>query len=172
MNAMSACEAAASAPRERFERSMVMDFDKWHDGTGYDLRALHEASAEERAEIEAVLRHAPKVLSEDERGAVLAQALAGAGFYGGLTQALDQAAQYHPPAVVEALWRGLSQRPGEVAVHFAALLSYLHGLAEQPFDWAQRPFFLEFHTEDLAARAAMVLELRRRAAGRPLRGNE
>jgi hypothetical protein len=32
----------------RFEASRVMDFDKWHDGTGYDLVALRELSPAER----------------------------------------------------------------------------------------------------------------------------
>ena len=31
----------------RFERSMVMDYEKWHDGTGYDLEALKEATPDE-----------------------------------------------------------------------------------------------------------------------------
>jgi len=34
---------------------MVMDFDKWHDGTGYDLKALEKLGPEERASIEELL---------------------------------------------------------------------------------------------------------------------
>jgi hypothetical protein len=37
---------------ERFLSSMVMDFDKWHDGIGYDLDALDEMAPEERSDIE------------------------------------------------------------------------------------------------------------------------
>lgn len=33
----------------RFEASMVMNYEKWHDGIGYDLDALDEMSEEERA---------------------------------------------------------------------------------------------------------------------------
>jgi hypothetical protein len=35
----------------RFRDSMVMDFDKWHDGTPYDLDALDALTAGERAEV-------------------------------------------------------------------------------------------------------------------------
>ena len=38
-----------------FLDSMVMDFDKWHDGTGYDLKALEQLEPEERATIEKLL---------------------------------------------------------------------------------------------------------------------
>lgn len=51
-------EAAPGSPLARFERSLQIDFEKWHDGIGYDLDAIREASPEERAEIEALLlRH-------------------------------------------------------------------------------------------------------------------
>ena len=33
---------------QRFIESMVIDFDKWHDGTGYDLEAIDQMSTEER----------------------------------------------------------------------------------------------------------------------------
>ncbi len=38
-----------------FLDSMVMDFDKWHDGTGYDLKVLERLGPEERASIEKLL---------------------------------------------------------------------------------------------------------------------
>ena len=40
---------------QRFRNSMVIDYEKWHDGIGYDLEALREASPEERATIETML---------------------------------------------------------------------------------------------------------------------
>jgi hypothetical protein len=46
---------ASSSPLERFVASMVVDYDKWHDGIGYDLDVLKECSARERASIEARL---------------------------------------------------------------------------------------------------------------------
>jgi hypothetical protein len=38
-----------------FLDSMVMDFDKWHDGTGYALKALEQLGPEERDSIEKLL---------------------------------------------------------------------------------------------------------------------
>lgn len=39
----------------RFRKSMVIDYEKWHDGIGYDLALIKSASAEERVEIERIL---------------------------------------------------------------------------------------------------------------------
>lgn len=39
----------------RFRESMVMNHERWHDGTGYDLELLAEASPAERAGIESLL---------------------------------------------------------------------------------------------------------------------
>jgi hypothetical protein len=61
--------------------------------------------------------------------------------------------------VVEALLRGALVRDGEGAVHFAALAMYVHGKAEEPFDWSQRPFFLRFHTSRVLERRAVFVEL-------------
>ncbi|MEZ5894546.1 MAG: hypothetical protein R3C58_15540 [Parvularculaceae bacterium] len=45
----------------RFRDSMIMDYDKWHDGIGYDLDAIAEAGPSERAAIEAmVIAHQPR----------------------------------------------------------------------------------------------------------------
>lgn len=41
---------------ERFLASMVLDYEKWHDGIGYDLSALDEMSEEDRQQIAARLR--------------------------------------------------------------------------------------------------------------------
>jgi hypothetical protein len=46
-----------------------------------------------------------------------------------------------------------------VAVHFAALLFFLHGKAPEPFDWGQRPFFLRFQTTERGDRSAVLREL-------------
>lgn len=185
----------------RFAASMVIDYEKWHDGVGYDLEALRSASAAERGRIEgmllgrgvtgwrdvealaalgteraraalreaaargdhevrmAVLSHARDLMPDAGRTASLVAALRDAGFYGGLTQALDEVAASHPPEVVDALLRGALARSGEVAVHFAAMLLYLHGKAAEPFDWAQRPFFLRFGTEDRGEREAAFRDL-------------
>lgn len=185
----------------RFAASMSIDYEKWHDGIGYDLAALREAGPEERREIEALLlarrppgwrevealaeldtpkarealraamrngdaevrmavaRHAPSLITEHERVASLVRALESAEFFDGLSQALAEAEELHPPEVVSALLRGARERDGAVAVHFAALLLFLHGKADSPFDMEQRPFFLRFNTRDRTAREAVFAEL-------------
>lgn len=185
----------------RFRESMVIDYEKWHDGVGYDLDALRAATPAERKEIEsllvargasdwrdvealaalgtpaarealeyamdhgnaeirlAVMRHAPDVAEDDGSTAALVSALRTANLFGGLSQALDAVEEFHPPAVIDALFRGALDRDGEAAVHFAAMLTFLHGKADEAFDWEQRPFFLRFHTEDRSEREAAFREL-------------
>lgn len=178
-----------------------MDFDKWHDGTGYDLDALRALSPAEKKSAEALLikrgardwrdlealalldtaetraaikvainssnpevrnavtRNAHGLVSDSARINSLVQGLETANFYGGLTQTLDQVAEFHPPLIVEGLLRGTLDRAGDVAVHFAAMLCYVHGKAPEQFDMEQRPFFLRFNTDNRAEREAVFSEL-------------
>jgi hypothetical protein len=180
---------------------MMIGYEQWHDGVGYDLDALRAAAPEERASIEtlllgrgardwrdvealalidtprartalaeafehgdhalrdAVIRFAPDLVSSAERTSSLVRALRSAVIYEGLTQALEMAAEFHPPEVIAELFRGVLRREGEVAVHFAAMLLFLHGKAAEPFDWELRPFFLRFNTEDGGEREAAFREL-------------
>ena len=39
----------------RFERSMAIDYEKWHDGIGYDVDAIDDATPAERERIERLL---------------------------------------------------------------------------------------------------------------------
>jgi len=192
-------QSKKSAAWERFLDSMAIDFERWHDGTGYDLDALDEMTPAERREIEAMLigkaeqdwrdfealKHldtpkareairrgldaadpetraaAARHLDEDdpERGRALARALGEAAPFEGLSPLLDEAAEFHPPEVVDALLRGAATSEDEtVAVNYAAMLYYIHGLAEEPFDWSHRPFFLRFG-EGGAERSAAFDEL-------------
>ena len=197
---------------DRFVRSMAVDFEKWHDGTGYDLAALAEAGPGDRARIEslllargvrdwrdvealaalnspgarqalvkalqhgnaeiqaAVLRSAPDLASQEERIAALVSALGSAEVFGGLTQALLEVEEFHPPEIVDALFRGVLERDGAVAGEFAAMLLYLHGQADSAYDLAQRPFLLRFQEEE---RVQLFVELCGRVgvdAGRYLGG--
>ena len=43
------------SPLARFERSLRVDHEKWHDGVGYDLDAIREAAPDELASMEALL---------------------------------------------------------------------------------------------------------------------
>ena len=76
------------------------------------------------------------------------------------TTTLEQVEAFHPKPVIDALWRGLETRQGEVAMHYAGMLAFLHGKTEERFDWSLRPLFQEFKTEDSAARSAAVRKLR------------
>jgi len=124
-------------------------------------RGLADGDAEVRL---AVARYAPAVAGERGRVAALVYALEHAAPFAGLARALDEAAELHPPEVVAALLRAAREREGEVAVHCAALLLYLHGLAAEPFDMAQRPFLLRFADDDRGVRDAAFAELCRRLA--------
>ena len=185
----------------RFLQSMEMNYEKWHDGTGYDLDILKTATPEELTQIEdfliarqvvdwrdvealaaldtprardllrktlkgrnrelatAVTDYAPHLVSEKEQAQTLVAALQETDSYTGLVQALLQVEDFHPPEVVDTLFRGVLSRDGETAVHFAAMLMFVHGKADSSFDWSQRPFFLKFHTEVPAEREALFGEL-------------
>ena len=178
-----------------------MDFEKWHDGIGYDIEAIKAASPAERTAIEqmlinhtpldwrdiealaeintekareilkqaindpdpdvrvAVTRYTSGLVSDNARTRSIVDALKNAEIFGGLSQVLDDVETYHPDEVKEALIDGLLKRKGDVAVLFAAMLFYIYGKADEPFDMAQRPFFLRFNTEDKAEREAVFLEL-------------
>lgn len=107
----------------------------------------------------AIERHCPALVDDEQRTAIVVRALETAVFYGGLSQALDQVETWHPPAVIEALLRGLLQREGEVACHYAAMLYFLHGRAATPFDIEQREFFWRFNSGDREQRVAALREL-------------
>lgn len=113
----------------------------------------------------AVLREAPQWATDDERTATLVQALHDARAFHGLSTTLDLVEHWHPAPVVEALWHAARQGPAEVAVHAAAMLAWIHGLAAEPFDWDQRPFFLLFADEDPADRERACQALQDRIRG-------
>ena len=94
-----------------------------------------------------------------ERSASLIQALRHTEIYTGLTQALNEVAQFHPPEVIDALLHGTLERKGEVAVHLAAMLFFLHGKASSTFDTTHHSFFLRFATPDSAARELAFRDL-------------
>lgn len=49
------------SPLQRFEKSMQIDYEKWHDGLGYDIDAIKLASQTERKAIEQMLiQHSPR----------------------------------------------------------------------------------------------------------------
>jgi len=188
-----------SADYTRFIESMATDYERWHDGIGFDLEALDRLAPPERELVErrllggplddwryfeALLRlGTPRAIEAIERAAshgtpavraaaadylepdhparsaALVAALEHAELMDGLGTALDQTEEYHPPEVIDALFRGALRRESDAAVNMAAMLYYLHGKASEPFDWEQRPFFLRFATEDRAEREAAFRDL-------------
>jgi hypothetical protein len=73
--------------------------------------------------------------------------------------ALDEAEHYPQSAAVKrALLRGAKLHP-ERGAHCAALLFYFAGIAQEPFDWDHRPFFLRFNPGQEADRAKAFEEL-------------
>jgi hypothetical protein len=137
-----------------------------------DIEALAQIdSPRARAEVEAALKssdpsvrqtamqYAGEKVDPKEREEVLIKSLRSDSLYGGLSEAIDEAEEFHPPAVIDALFRGALNRDGEAAVHFAALLFYLHGKSKEAFDWDHRPFFLRFNTSEREERKAVFIEL-------------
>jgi len=190
---------------DRFVRSLFIDYEKWHDGVGFDLDALREVSPAERVVAEsrldathdwrdvealavlaelgsasaerslrdalksgsqeirlAIMKHAPHLVDDAARTEMLVNALEVATPFDAFTDTLEQVERFHPPPVVDALWRGIDTRQGDVAVHYAAMLAFIHGKADSAFDWSMRPLFLKFNTTSSAERRAAIAELRSR----------
>lgn len=186
----------------RFTASMNIDYEKWHDGIGYDIDAIRAATPAERSKIEQIMLargvkdwrdlealealatpkataairatikssdpelrlRATRILAhepdgEATRDAAIVHAIERADVYAGLTQALDAAENHPSQAVKDALFRATLKGTSVTAVHTAALLFFLYGKAKEPFDMAQRPFFLKFSTEVKADRIAPFKEL-------------
>jgi len=188
-------------PLQRFEESMKIGFEEWHDGIGYDIAVLRIASQKELDMIEqilinhnprdwrdiealaqintkcareiikeaikdsnpivriAVIRFAPDLITDNERSQSIIHALQNTEIFSGFSNVLNEVERYHPEEVKETLIKGLLNRTGDVAVHFAAMLFYLFGKAKEPFEWEQRPFFLRFNTEDRKMRVEVFREL-------------
>jgi hypothetical protein len=127
------------------------------------LRAGLDAAGPARLQIGlALLRCMPDILAETERTDLVCRALEQARGGDGLDAALEAARSWHPDAVMRALWQALHDPDAVVVVHVAALLHYLHGLAKEPFDMAQRAQFLRFVADDPGERAAALDQFRAR----------
>ena len=199
---------------DRFRNSLFIDYEKWHDGVGYDVDALRELTPAERMTAEsrldathdwrdvealavlaqrgspsaeqalrgalrtgsheirlAVMRYAPQLVDDDARSATLLHALETATPFDGFTATLEQVEKFHPPPIVDALWRGLTTRQGDVASHYAAMLAFIYGKADSTFDWSMRPLFLKFNTASPTERRAAIAELRTRLEAPASLGN-
>ncbi len=192
----------------RFLESMVITYDMWHDGDGYDLDALRSFDAEESLAIEALLvdhlKHSPdwrdveslyvlgsppameavkhallhpnpevraaaiRLLQDDSKAPdppseqSLAEGIQKAHSLEELSRFLDLAPSLPTLAVKRALLDCARLGQPDMRVNAAAMVMFLCGQASEPFDWAQRPFFLLFLTEDTSELRACWGELRKR----------
>lgn len=132
-------------------------------------RALRAAAREEPLQVRlAVAHYAPELVTKSMRVAMLTEALRSAQIMTGLSEALDQIEDFHPPAVIRALFRGLLKREGEVAYHCAEMLAVIHGAIPSRYDWSLRPLFLRFTADDPTERRAALAELQLLLASKPL----
>lgn len=109
----------------------------------------------------AIADRAPQLMSDELRTEALLHALNSADIMSGLSSALDQIEAFHPPVIMDALWRGLTEREGDVAYHCAETLAIIHGAISSRFDWTLRPLFLRFNTDDADQRRDAKRELER-----------
>lgn len=197
----------SSDAARKFEASMTIGYEQWHDGIGYDLAALAQMSEAERAAVAKVLMarvrsrqaewrdtealaaiggeeakmalrltmetgdletqlHAARelrVLGEQvDMEKVIAKVLKRGGFGQGVSIALAMVPDHDSPSLRMVLLDCAQTGDRTVRVHAAAMCLYLAGLTKQPFEWEQRPFFLQFGVEDAAVRQEAYAELCRR----------
>jgi len=133
------------------------------------LRAGFDAAGPVRLQIGlAMLRWIPELLTEAERTDLVCRAVEQARGGDGLDAALEAAQAWHPAAVMRALWQALNHPDAVVVVHVAALLHFLHGLADEPFDLARRADFLRFVADDPGERAVALDQFRARIPARQI----
>lgn len=181
----------SSPSYSRFISSLELDYDKWHDGEGYDLEALAGIDTSERGdvvhllasrtatwrEIEALeqidippafmairraLRDSDSIVTRvaaaealDRLGKLEApldeiiarEILAFNADEDGCPRVLLAAEQHATDRVKDALLDASRKKTG-CAMHCAALLCYLVGVAKEPFDWDLRPLFLRLGADE------------------------
>ena len=165
-----ACEALAGLPPE--ERAAVEALlvarltasGSWRDvealealGTPGAKEALwgaarHGCPEVKNRALEVLLRAEPQAYAELEEEVVRAVRKG----------ALDLAQSHPTPRVRRALLDCTRLADPVTRVNAAAMLLYICGKADEPFDWNQRPFFLRFSTEDKGELRAAWKELRGR----------
>ncbi|MBX7131941.1 MAG: hypothetical protein K1X67_04595 [Fimbriimonadaceae bacterium] len=170
---------------DRFRASMNIDYEKWHDGIGYDIDLIPQMSPKEIAEVERIMLgrgvmdwrdlealdalgtirsldlidhtrahgsaelkvHAmrygrPLDAKATEDGII--EGLRNTEFYGGLTQALDQAAESDSPRVQAELFRMARDKVGDGSYQAVAILYARFGKISSQWDFSRRDFFLRF----------------------------
>ena len=120
-------------------------------------RALAEVrTAREHANPEVRKYVVQYLLSEEPEGAANLEDDVVRAIEGG---AIEMAEQHQTPRVKQALLTLARDSDATTRVNAAAMLMYVCDLADDPFDWDQRPFFLRFG-EDEAERTVAWMELK------------
>ena len=127
-------------------------------------RALETGDLETRLHAAETLSALGDAVAVDE---VIVEVLRRGGFANGLSRAIDLIPAHDSPLIRSALLDLARTGDQTVRVHAAAMLFYLAGLADAPFDLGQRPFFLQFGEADAATRERAFAELARRLATAP-----
>ena len=160
---------AGMTPDERAEVEVILiahlaDPGDWRDvealfalGTPGAMAAVNKATKHRSAEVR---NHALEALAGagPQNAADLEEDIVRAVERG----ALDLAERHPTPRVKRALLDCARLTDPVTRVNAAALLMYLCGKADGPFDWSQRPFFLRFGSEDRNELRAAWTELRQR----------
>jgi len=107
----------------------------------------------------AITQYAGDLISPEERTTAIISALREAPLVQGLHRALQQIPDFHPREIIHELHQATLKREGDVAVHCAALLLFLHGKSGSIFDSAHRIFLSRFATKNTDERAAAHQEL-------------
>jgi len=115
----------------RFIESMNIDYEKWHDGIGYDLRALEEADKKERKAIERILvNRNPKDWRDIEALAILdtpgARSALLVSVLGGINEVNMAVLRYAPELVNDSLRTKLIVKALKSASFFYGLRQTLH----------------------------------------------
>ena len=85
---------------------------------------------------------------------LIAEAFAEGDLYGGLSVAIDLAADYRRVGLIPTLLARAMKGTPEARIHAAALAWFLAGKSEEPFDMSERPLFLRFGEDEATRREA------------------
>ncbi len=114
-------KSTSISPLRRFEKSMEIDYEKWHEGIGYDVEAIGAAfSTEHKAIVQILINHSVKTHCN-----MLKYSVASHKFLTILRNIIQRKQRKH-------LFAGLLSREGVIAILFEAMLFYLHGKTNSP----------------------------------------
>jgi hypothetical protein len=143
---------------------MNIDYEKWHDGIGYDLEALKEANNKERKAIERILvNRNPPDWRDIEALAILntpgARSALKAAVLGGRNEVNMAVLRFAPELVNNELRTKLIVEALKSAIFYYGLRQTLDIVEKYHPKEVVREFFLKFNTENLSDRKIIFQEL-------------